>query len=367
MTATKGPSARGLRLVDRAGHQLLAGAALPGDEHRRVGRRDLRGAAERVPEGGGLAEDPVEAVALLQGRLQGFDAALEPPGASLGEGEPPRLVGEPLVLEREHELGGDPAGNLDVGAIEPVGPAFAQVEAAPDPLGEPEGHAQDRAPAALDDEPIARPRGIELAGGVVEEDGLPGLDPLPEREVVEQDPGRRFLDGGVVHLGQDLHLAAAGREQRHSHDVEVEHRPDLVGQAVEDLADVEARAQHPGEPLDRLEPLAAPPLAIEQDGALDEGADQVGDAGRGGGVRLGVGAQSHAGEDQRPAHAAAGVEGHEQGGAEAGLRDPSLVGVGSREAGSAVKSSTRMGSPAKTGATPHSATTYRPPGLNVVV
>ena len=73
--ARTAPRARGLAWWIARATQLLAGAALPGDEHRRVGGRHLGGARERLAEGGRPAEDPVEAVALVESRLQRFDPA----------------------------------------------------------------------------------------------------------------------------------------------------------------------------------------------------------------------------------------------------------------------------------------------------
>ncbi len=65
LMATKGPLARGGELVERAAHQLLAGAALAEDEHGGVGGgRPLEG-EHRLLEGGILAHDLGQAEAPL--------------------------------------------------------------------------------------------------------------------------------------------------------------------------------------------------------------------------------------------------------------------------------------------------------------
>src|SRR5712664_290237 len=54
-------------VVDRLGHQLLARAALTGQEHSGLLRSDPRGPRERLSQARGLAEDPAEPVLLAEG------------------------------------------------------------------------------------------------------------------------------------------------------------------------------------------------------------------------------------------------------------------------------------------------------------
>src|SRR5207245_3541429 len=56
-------------IVDRLGHQLLARAALAGQEHGGLPRSDPRGPLARPAQAGGLAEDPAEPVRLAEGPM----------------------------------------------------------------------------------------------------------------------------------------------------------------------------------------------------------------------------------------------------------------------------------------------------------
>ena len=59
---TNVPLAAPAQVVDRAGDQLLAGAGLALDQHRRVGRRDDLDLLQHLPERRALADDLVEVV-----------------------------------------------------------------------------------------------------------------------------------------------------------------------------------------------------------------------------------------------------------------------------------------------------------------
>ena len=60
-TTTNGPRGARRRVVDRARHQLLAGAGLALDQHRRVGRRDARHPGEQLAHRRAGAEQAAEA------------------------------------------------------------------------------------------------------------------------------------------------------------------------------------------------------------------------------------------------------------------------------------------------------------------
>ncbi len=66
LTGTNGPVGAPAVGVDGLGDELLAGAALAGDEHRRVRRRDLDDAAEHLADRLRAADDVLELVALLE-------------------------------------------------------------------------------------------------------------------------------------------------------------------------------------------------------------------------------------------------------------------------------------------------------------
>ncbi len=61
-TVTNGRSRRGAAIVDRAGDELLAGARLAEEEHRRVGRAPPARRSGAPPQRGATPEDLVEAV-----------------------------------------------------------------------------------------------------------------------------------------------------------------------------------------------------------------------------------------------------------------------------------------------------------------
>src|SRR5256885_1173869 len=96
-------------IVNRLGHQLLARAALAGQEHRSFLRSDLRGPRERLTQAGGLAEDLAEPVSLAECATQLLDSLLELCRPPFGNREPTLLLGKPLVLDRYDDV----LGNLD--------------------------------------------------------------------------------------------------------------------------------------------------------------------------------------------------------------------------------------------------------------
>jgi hypothetical protein len=63
-TSTNGASARAGQPVDGAGDELLAGAVLAGDQHARVGGRDLLDAVEQRADGEAAPDDLVAALDL---------------------------------------------------------------------------------------------------------------------------------------------------------------------------------------------------------------------------------------------------------------------------------------------------------------
>ena len=112
MTATNGPLARALVVVDRARDQLLAGAALAGDEHGGLSGGDTAGAAEQFVHRRRLEHQ----LAALQRRTQILDLGLQPAAFVLGAH--PVQVGEMLAIEGDGELRGDAGQHRQVALVE---------------------------------------------------------------------------------------------------------------------------------------------------------------------------------------------------------------------------------------------------------
>src|SRR5438445_2466537 len=107
-------------IVDRLGHQLLARAALAGQEHGGLPRSDPRGPLERLAQAGGLAEDPAEPVRLAEGVMQPLNSPLELLRPQFGNREPALLLGQPLMLDRDDDVLGNLLDDLEIALVEPV-------------------------------------------------------------------------------------------------------------------------------------------------------------------------------------------------------------------------------------------------------
>src|SRR5262249_23225257 len=148
---TVGPAARG---VNRARDGLLARAALAGDHHGGLGRGPFGGECQTLAQRPRAADDPIEAVSLAHRFAERLQALLETLRALLGEGQPPLLVGQPLMLERHDDAGRDVPGDLHIGGVEPVRAALAEVQRATDHAARGQRHAEGAAPAAIEHEAI---------------------------------------------------------------------------------------------------------------------------------------------------------------------------------------------------------------------
>ena len=163
--------------MDGPGHQLFAGPALPGEEDRRLGGGHLGRPGQRRLQGRRPAEDPVEAVPLPQLLPERGEPLLQLAGAFLGQGPTLLLLGQPLVLDRHHHLGGDAGGQLDIQRVEPVGAALPEVEPASHLIAEPERNDQAGATAEVDDPPVAREGGVQLDRRVLDDHRFARLPP----------------------------------------------------------------------------------------------------------------------------------------------------------------------------------------------
>src|SRR5437899_1614963 len=130
-------------IVNRLGHQLLARAALAGQEHRSFLRSDLRGPRERLTQAGGLAEDLAEPVSLAECATQLLDSLLELCRPPFGNREPTLLVGKPLVLDRYDDVLGNLLDDLAIVLVEPARLPLAEAEEPTHRGAEDQGHGNE--------------------------------------------------------------------------------------------------------------------------------------------------------------------------------------------------------------------------------
>ena len=277
----EGPVGALAGVMDGARDQLLAGAALAGDQDSRLGRRDLGRRVQRLSEGGRAPHDLVEAEALaelLPERVQAPPESLRPP---LGCGRALLLLGQPLMLDRERHVGRDHPGDLHVGRVVPVRSLLLEEERPSHPFAEPERADQGGSRPIRDDPAVAGPLGIELTRGIADQRGFARPERVGERVVVRGHARSDVRVGPVGHAAEILDAAPAGVDQRRSHGVEIQDRANGIGQPVEDVLDVQAGAQHRHQAHEAFQAAASALLSPEGDDVLDEGADQVGDPSRG--------------------------------------------------------------------------------------
>ncbi len=267
--------------MDGESDQLLAGAALAGDQDGRLRWRHLRRRVQRLSQRGRAPHDLVEPEALAQFLPEGVQPNPESLRPALGRGRAFLLLGQPLMLDCERHVGRDHPGDLHVGRVVPVRPLLLEEERPSHPLPEPERHDQ-RGPRSIRDDPtVPGPMGIELTRSIADQRGLASPERARERVVVRGHARRDVRFGPVGHAAEKLDVAPAGVDQRRAHGVEIQDRANRVGQPVEGVLGVQAGAQHLHQAHEAFQAAASPLLAPEGDDVLDEGADQVGDALRG--------------------------------------------------------------------------------------
>ena len=98
-------------VVDEPRDDFLAGARLAGEQHRRLGLRHARGLRQHVLPLLAVADDAAQAAAGLELAGQRGDLRLEP-AASRGSAR--ALLGQPLVRQRQRQVIGDAAREVDV-------------------------------------------------------------------------------------------------------------------------------------------------------------------------------------------------------------------------------------------------------------
>ncbi len=108
------------RVMDRPGQDLLAGPALAGEQHRRTGGGHLACVVESRDEIRCPTDDRVEPESVVESGSQRRHLPLELLCLGLRRAKPLLVFGQPLMLDRQHERGGDRGADLDVALVVPV-------------------------------------------------------------------------------------------------------------------------------------------------------------------------------------------------------------------------------------------------------
>ncbi len=258
--------------------RLLPGPALAGEEHRRLRRSDLGGAGERLAEGRGAADDPVEAVPVAElawrrcvrrcSRWRARPSAWARCCCSLARRWCWRATTTWAAI----------ACAISTSALSyQSGWRLAKNRTPPTSSAEPERHREAGAVPALDDAPIPRPGRIQLPLGVADAHG--GVPPGPSRRKDRSSNGIRAgasRTGRVGHPANQLHVAAAVGEEPHAHHIEVQDGADRLGHLLESLREIQAGAEDAGQAAERGQSAPAPLLAMEDDEVFDERRDEIG-------------------------------------------------------------------------------------------
>ena len=95
--------------------------------------------------------------------MQPLDSPLELLRPPFGNREPALLLGQPLVLDCHDHVLGNLLDDLEIAQVEPVGLPLGEAEERTHLLAEDQGHGDERADPVLEDSPVGRICGVELA------------------------------------------------------------------------------------------------------------------------------------------------------------------------------------------------------------
>ena len=170
-----------------------------------------------------------------------------------------------------------------------------------------QGREQAGLEAEAADAAVARPARVEIA--ITKDDDVALGECGSEGKV-----RRGHLGGPVRDIGREqpdeLKVTAVLAGGANAHRVEVEDGPDGIRDALEELADIEACAEHRREGRDRLQPLPPPSLAVQGDDVLYEGRDEVADLPQRRHVAVPVDVGRAVRHAERPDRLPAGVQRH---------------------------------------------------------
>ena len=257
-----------------AGDQLLAGAALAGDEHRGLGGRDLGGERQRLAEGAARGRRSARSRTARRATSRATPPARSSRRArSCSEGQAALLVGQPLVLEATTTASATRRRSRRR-CVEPVGPALAEIERAAHPLAGQRGtpRAERAPPRRAWRSPGSR---RSSSAHIADEDRRARADLSAKGKSVE--PIRR----AAAALGGALSTSASRSSSR---PLEENRQIPMTSKSIaaapprradRTLLDVEARRRARASSPTRAA-AQAPALPLEQHGALDERRDEVG-------------------------------------------------------------------------------------------
>src|SRR6185503_2852453 len=293
------------RVMDRPGQNLLAGPALAGEQDCRASGRHLSGIFESCDELRRPPDDGVEPESVVEGGPQRHYLSLELLRFGLGGPEPLLVFGEPLVLDRQHERGGDRRADFYVALVLPVLTRRDEEKATSHVLTEPQWHAEQRSDPALDEVPVTRAPGIQLTVSVTDENDLAATQTLQDRIILDS---RRCRVPGTAGTNDAnaLESLPVGRPDGKAHHVEVDERSNRFAKSLQNIAHLEAGSEDRRKRRGGRQASTTAALSVQHHDCLDEGADEVGNLATGRRVRLGIHARGGVHDDERPADVATG-------------------------------------------------------------
>jgi hypothetical protein len=124
------------RIVDGTSDQFFPSPAFAGEQEGCILPGDQSRLVQRLAKSGRACHDAVEAVLSRERTAQPLHSAFEPPAVLFGGRQPLVFLGQTLVLERDHDLTGNPYDDLAVCFGVSVGLALAEREHAVNRIAE---------------------------------------------------------------------------------------------------------------------------------------------------------------------------------------------------------------------------------------
>ena len=319
----EGAARAGRAAVHEAGHDLLAGPRFPGEQHRRLGRRHLRGLGEdRLP-----LFRVADHAAVAPGRLQlvpeRVHTLLEPGRPLARLGRLALLLGQTLVGQRKAHVIRHPAGDRDV-LLRVLARGARGEDQRAETTVEAERNLEDRAGPVRAAPGVAPAAVVRLLLDVADQDvlGLRLADVLLRNLHLRGETLDRLAR---YRIHGDL--AAVGAQRGEHQTVVRQHRPDHLGDPVEDFADVEAPGHRQKQRVDGIQAPAARGVEAPQPLVLEGQAHQDGDRPDGRLALDGEGGGAPGPERDGTGERLAAHEGCAQAGPQAALQEQAIEGV----------------------------------------
>ena len=286
--------------MDRPSQDLLAGPALACEQHRRTGGGHLACVVESCDEIRCPTDDRVEPEPVVEGGSQRRHLSLELLRFGLGGPQPVLAFGEALMLDREHERGGDRGADLHVALVVPVLTRRHEEEATARLLTEQQWHAEQRSVAALDEVPVTRAPGIQFTPSVPDENDRAATDALQDGIILG---GRRRRVAGTTSTtdADALESLPVGRSDGKAHHLEIDERSHRLAKSLQNVAHLKAGSEDRRESRGGGQAFTAAALSVQHHDRLHEGADEVGNLPPGRRMRLGIYSRGGTHDDERTA------------------------------------------------------------------